>query len=87
MILYLENSYFKNPLSSAVMTSPLRPGKSNMLKTGGYNFTMEDVCIKIEYKLIYRSHPYNLYSVRDSFSMVRVGVLVLLSLVPGGRFP
>ena len=43
IILYLENFYYKNPLSSAVMASPVRPDKSNLLKAGGYNFTMGDV--------------------------------------------
>ena len=43
LLVSLEKIVFKNPLSSAVMAVQLRPGKSNLLKVSGYNFTMEDV--------------------------------------------
>ena len=44
------------------MTSPLRPGKSNILKTGGYNFTMEDV---EQIYGLYSYHNWTLWEIKE----------------------
>ena len=44
------------------MASPLRPGKSNMLQTGGYNFTMGDVEQIYE---LYSYHNWTLWEIKE----------------------
>ena len=44
------------------MASPLRPGKSNMLKAGSYNFHMEDV--EMIYNL-YSYHNWTLWIIKE----------------------
>ena len=62
ILLSLHKFVFKNPLSSAVMAVQLRPGKSNLLKVCGYNFTMEDV--EVIYTL-YSIHNWTLWEIKE----------------------
>ena len=44
------------------MAVPLRPGKSNLLKVGGYNFTMEDV---EQIYALYSHHNWTLWEIKE----------------------
>ena len=44
------------------MAVPLRPGKSNLLKVGGYNFTMEDV---EQIYTLYSDHNSTLWEIKE----------------------
>merc|ERR1712121_468866 len=62
ILLSLEDFYFAKPLSSSVMAVPLQPGKSNLLKVGGYNFTMEDV---EQIYTLYSDHNSTLWEIKE----------------------